>query len=67
MTKYKMKNLLVEIKQWMATNVMLKLNDSETEIMAVDGPRPPVLQWNYNFSLLVARNLISPSVFAFWV
>ena len=36
--KSKMENLLVEIKQWMKTN-MLKLNDDKTEIIVLEGPR----------------------------
>ena len=38
MIKYKMENLLVEIKKWMSSN-MLKLNDDKTEILTVQGPR----------------------------
>ena len=38
MIKYKMENLLVEIKKWMSSN-MLKLNDDKTELLTVQGPR----------------------------
>ena len=40
---YNMETLHAEIKQWMSAN-MLMLNDSKTEIMAVDGPRRNLIE-----------------------
>ena len=43
MTKYNMETLHAEIKQWMSANILM-LNDSKTEIMAVDGPRRNLIE-----------------------